>query len=63
MLVERPMDLEQKTLKRHKDKKKCWQKAQWLRIKDHHKTQKQTRMLVENPMDLGQKTPKNQKDK
>jgi hypothetical protein len=29
MLVLSPMDLGIKTLRKHKDKKKCWKKAQW----------------------------------
>lgn len=45
MLVESPMDLEQKTPKRHKDKKKCWQKAQWTQDKRPLKTRKTNEII------------------
>ncbi len=61
MLVESPMDLGQKTPRKHKDKKKCWQKAQWTQDKRPPKDTKTKESVVKRPKDLRQKTPTKQK--
>jgi hypothetical protein len=62
-LAEGPLDLGQKTFRRHENKKNVGRKPNGFRIEDPEKTQRQKKVLVEGPMDLGQKTPKRHKDK
>ncbi len=66
MLVLSPMDLGVKTPRKHKDKKKCWKKAQWTQdikqLKDTHKNEIIGRRLDGLKIEV-KKIPKDRKTK